>query len=431
MPLTKPEPVTFTITCRCGERFHADQRSIGRSLKCRCGRTITVRRPRKRRRARIQTAARMLTSVVGGIVNRSRRAWRAAAAPRRRRRPLSRIDRAVARPLAFLTWAYVASVCAIAVVLWTLGDRWWVATVLLFFGRWVFLLPLVLLLPAAVLFSRRLVGLLVLAGLVVLGPIMGVRTGWRAWLPTPDGLQFRVVSFNADGGELLARDLPNVLAAWRPDVVALQECGPYLVPAVRAVTGWHHHDANGLCLLSRFPIRDSSVMDRRALETVRNSGEDIGGSGAVVRYAIETPYGMIQLTNLHLETPRKGFDGLAAFDLGRLRSNTELRDIESHLARGWVDQGVAKEPVPVLVAGDFNTPVESRIFQEHWGGDLHDAFSRAGHGLGMTKYNGWIRVRIDHVLLGRWWSARRAVIGDDLGSDHRPLIVDLVLMPAK
>jgi vancomycin resistance protein VanJ len=79
------------------------------------------------------------------------------------------------------------------------------------------------------------------------------------------------------------------------------------------------------------------------------------------------------------------------------------------------------------VAGDFNTPVESRIFQEHWG-DFADAFSRVGIGLGTTKYNGWIRIRIDHVLTNDAWRPVRVRLWEDVGSDHRPLIADLVLV---
>jgi endonuclease/exonuclease/phosphatase (EEP) superfamily protein YafD len=432
MPLTTTEPKPFTIVCRCGERFHVDERSIGRRLNCRCGRTITVRPSRRRRRSRSGTAARRLKSFGAAIVQASHRLSRVAAGDRhRRRRPVSRVERIAARSLAFLTWGYLAAVCSIAAVMWTLGDRWWLATVLLFSGRWIFLVPLALLLPAAILVGRRLIWVLVLAGLVVGGPVMGAHVGWRTLLPTPNGLPFRVVSFNADGGRQLAIDLPIVLAGWQPDVVALQECGPELALAVRAVAGWHHHTVNGLCFLSRYPIRDSSVMDRTALETVHNSTAGIGGSGDVVRYLIATPSGAVQVTNLHLETPRKGFDGLAVLDVDRLRENTLLRDIESDLARRWVDQGVAKRPVPMLVAGDFNTPVESRVFQAHWSEGLQDAFSQVGRGLGMTKYNGWIRARIDHVLAGPGWYMRRTEIGYDLGSDHRPLIVDLVLPPAE
>jgi vancomycin resistance protein VanJ len=433
MPLTTTDPKSFTITCRCGERFHVDERSVGRRLKCRCGRTITVRGPRRRRRNRIRAAGRRLKSVGAAIVQASRRRSRDAAGDRHLYSyPISRVERIATRTLTILTWGYLAAVCSIAVVMWTLGDRWWIATILLFMGRWIFLVPLALLIPAAILVRRRLVGVLVLGGLVVAGPVMGARTGWRTLLPAapPNGFPLRVVSFNADAGRLLAINLPIVLVDWKPDVVALQECGEELVRAVRAVPGWYHHSANGLCFLSRYPIRDSSVMDRAALEVVHKSSAQIGGSGAVVRYVIATPSGDVQVTNLHLETPRKGIDGLADFDVDRLRENTRLRDIESDLARRWVDEGAAKRTAPVLVAGDFNTTVESRIFQTHWSDGLEDAFSRVGRGLGMTKYNGWIRVRIDHVLAGPQWYVRRTEIGYDVGSDHRPLIVDLVL-PAR
>jgi vancomycin resistance protein VanJ len=431
MPLTTTEPKSFTIVCRCGERFHVDERSIGRRLNCRCGRTITVRPSRRRRRNRSRAAARRLESFGTAVVRAIRRLTRVATGDRHRRprRSVSRFEHIAARTLTLLTWGYLAAVCSIAAVMWTLGDRWWFATVLLFSGRWIFLAPLALLVPGAILVGRRLLWVQVLAGLVVAGPVMGTHVGWRTLLPAPNGLPFRVVSFNADGGRLLAIELPIVLAAWQADVVALQECGDDLALAVRAVAGWHHHSANGLCFLSRYPIRDSSVMDRKALEAVNNSGAGIGGSGVVVRYVIATPSGDVQVTNLHLETPRKGFEGLFASNIDRLRENTSLRDIESLLARRWVDQGIATHPAPVVVAGDFNTTVESRIFQTHWSDGLQDAFSRVGRGLGMTKYNGWIRVRIDHVLTGPQWSVRRTEVGYDLGSDHRPLIVDLLLPP--
>jgi len=81
------------------------------------------------------------------------------------------------------------------------------------------------------------------------------------------------------------------------------------------------------------------------------------------------------------------------------------------------------------VLGDFNTPVESAFFRESWG-DLADAFSVAGTGFGMTKYNGWIRVRIDHVLTNDQWHVDRARVGADAFSDHRPLLVDLTLAGA-
>jgi endonuclease/exonuclease/phosphatase (EEP) superfamily protein YafD len=323
-----------------------------------------------------------------------------------------------------LSWGYLAGACAVTALLWGFGDSWWPATLLLFIGRWGFLLPLALLVPAAIAVRRKLLVPLLLGAVVVLGPVMGFRTGWRRVLPTPDGVRLRVVTFNADGGERVAPRLPFLVRDWAPDVLAMQECNEELAAAARAVSGYYHHDAEGLCLLSRFPIRSASAMDRTALEALRMrgwaNGRQVGGAGFVIRYVIAAPTGDFGFTNLHLETPRKGFDGLLLGDLTLLRANTELRDIESDLARRWVDGSVA----PRVVAGDFNTPIESRIFQRHWGG-WADAWERVGRGAGHTKFNGWIRVRIDHVLTGPGWRAARVRVGDDAGSSHRPLIVEL------
>jgi endonuclease/exonuclease/phosphatase family metal-dependent hydrolase len=309
--------------------------------------------------------------------------------------------------------------------MWTLGDRVLLGTVLLFIGRWVFLLPLTVLVPAALYCRRILLVPLLVAGLVVLGPIMGGRTGWRRLIPAPAGMPMRVVSFNTDGADFVAMLLPDLLVNWNPDIVAFQECSPRLAEAVRTSPGWNHHVSQDLCLLSRYPIRSAEVMDRSNLESVRQSKtSEIGGAGFVVRFLIETPRGLIRVGSLHLETPRKGLEGLVVDgDFRRLRLNTEIRDLESRLARRWVNEGT----VPLIVLGDFNTPEESRIFQTHWG-DLTDAFSTAGRGLGMTKYNGWVRARIDHVLTSEEWHVNRATVGPDAHSDHRPLIADLTLV---
>jgi endonuclease/exonuclease/phosphatase (EEP) superfamily protein YafD len=332
-----------------------------------------------------------------------------------------------ARVVAWAAWGYLAAAVIVAALMWGFGDTTVVGTVLLFMGRWVFLLPLAVLVPAALLYARWLLVPLALGAVVVLGPVMGLRTGWRRLLPQPAGTAVRVVSFNADGGEFVAQMIPTLLADWKPQVVAFQECGEMLATVVGLVPtwmpGWYQFVGKDLCLLSRYPIREANVMDRSQLDRVKQSEEkEFGGAGYVVRFVLETPRGRIRVGNLHLETPRKGLEGLMERDLRRLDMNTEIREIESNLARAWVSEGTG----PLLVLGDFNTPVESRIFQRHWG-DLADAFSTAGTGFGMTKYNGWIRARIDHVLTSPEWHVDRVRLGPDLHSDHRAVIVDLTL----
>ena len=368
---------SFTVTCRCGEQFHGDDGSAGRRVRCRrCGRVVRLARRRS------------------------------------------------TRLLHWLAWSWAAATVAIAAVTWAFGDRWWPATALLFIGRWVLLLPLVALVPAALALRRQLLFPLLLAALVTLGPFMGGRVGAGRLLPAPGGMPLRVVTFNTGGGLSIADDLPLLLETWSADVVLFQECGERLASMTEQARGWNAHHAGPLCMLTRFPIVRAEPMDRSPLERVKQDrAAGIGGAGFVVRYTLSTPRGPVNVTNLHLETARKGFEGLMAGDVEQLRLNTMLRNVESTLARRWVDAARG----PALVAGDFNTPVESRIFQDHWG-DFADAFTRVGVGLGPTKYNGWIRINIDHVLTNDAWRAVKARTWRDLGSDHRAMVVDLVLV---
>ncbi|MDQ3557025.1 MAG: endonuclease/exonuclease/phosphatase family protein, partial [Gemmatimonadota bacterium] len=345
-----------------------------------------------------------------------------ATPPRRRRASPAGAPRRA--PLAcwvrWLSWGYLGLALVAWLAVWVLAERWWPATVYLFGPRWLVILPLALLIPAAVLLDRRSLAPLGLAGIVVLFPVLGL---CAAGLPgaagkrSPDDL--RVVTLNAAGRPEVAAKLAPLLAEWRPDIVAVQECGPLLDGGASALPGWHAHAEGGLCLLSRYPIRAAVPMNRDAFAEVRERG--LGGSGGAVRYLLEAPGRPLRLANVHLETPRKGLEGVRfRLGAGRMAENTMLREMESRQVFRWV----GPEEASLVVAGDFNMPVESRIYRATWG-TLTNAFSAAGWGFGRTRDNGWIQVRIDHVLAGSGWRVRRAWVGPDVGSDHRPVVADL------
>jgi vancomycin resistance protein VanJ len=412
---------TLTIRCQCGEEYHASDDSIGRQIRCRrCGTMLAVARAERAERAE---RAPIASAPAEAPRKRRRRRHKQRGAPSAERHRIIMPTSWTSRAVSLLAWAYLAAVCVIALAMWTLGDRTIIGTVLLFMGRWIFLLPVVVLAPVvAWLRARHLIPLAV-GTAIVLGPVMGFRTGWRRLLPAPAGEHIRVVSFNADGGRVAAQLLPSVLDRWQAQIVGIQECGEELAAAARLVPGWHLHVSRDLCFLSRYPIRDSAVMDRSALDRIKQSEPDEpGGAGYVVRFLLDGPRGPIRAANLHLETPRKGFEGLMSGDRRRMENNTEIRGIEAKLAREWVTPGAG----PLIVLGDFNTPVESVFFRDQWG-DLTDAFSVAGVGLGVTKHNGWIGARIDHVLASDEWHVDRAFVDDKRLSDHSALIVDLTL----
>ncbi len=82
----------------------------------------------------------------------------------------------------------------------------------------------------------------------------------------------------------------------------------------------------------------------------------------------------------------------------------------------------------MVVGGDFNMPVESCFFKQHWH-SYHDAFSAVGLGFGHTtsvRMEGihW-GARIDHILTRGRWHPLRCWVGPDTGSDHRPVLADV------
>src|SRR5690349_12382789 len=94
--------------------------------------------------------------------------------------------RARSRAFVALCWAYLAAVTLVAVVMWTEGDVWWPATVLLFAPRWIVLVPLVPLVVAALVLRRGRLPVL-LSAVVALVPVMGLRLGAARLLPGGDG----------------------------------------------------------------------------------------------------------------------------------------------------------------------------------------------------------------------------------------------------
>lgn len=315
---------------------------------------------------------------------------------------------------------WIALVLGATLLLWGFADLWWPATILLFGPRWVLLVPAALLIPWAVVRDRAMMLPLLATLLVGAGPLVGLRSGWRGLIPDGGGPTLTVATLNARGGDDLP-PLTELLAAWNADVVLFQECSGPLRDQVLALEGDHSpvdvHAATGLCLVTRLQLLQVSQMEREAVLFA-------GGAGLVWSYQLEWDDETVTVTNLHLETQREGLElvrqGQVAEAIAPLREKSFLRAIELRAARRWVDG----QEGPHIVAGDFNTPPESRIYRAAWG-DWTNAFDARGRGLGGTRPNGWIRARIDHVLLDPGWRAVGIRVAEDVGSDHLPVVTRL------
>lgn len=303
---------------------------------------------------------------------------------------------------------------AVWAALWRLTDDASFATLIAFGPRWIWGLPLLLFLPRPG-WRRRVP--LVLGTLIVLGPIMGF-VGAAAWAPPASGVSLRLVTANLGSRLLVPSKFAALVDRLHPDIVLMQECGESAKPAFANVQ-WQFHEDDGLCLASRFPVDGVTVR-------YRQGGFGHGAVGA--RYRLQLGDEWLEVVNMHLDTPRDGITSLVrgTGGLASVQATIAQRREQSRLVRQWL---ASADTSALVVAGDFNLTEESAIYRESWG-HLRNAFSTAGLGWGYTKRENWLlSARIDHVLLGDRWQPTRTWIDASTGSDHRPLVTDLVLTP--
>lgn len=296
------------------------------------------------------------------------------------------------------------------------GDAWWLGTIMLFAPRWPLLAPIALVAATHAVLRSKWLAVDLMAALVVAGPVMGLGVSFGGAAPADIGA-LKVMTANIGGADLaqLRAEIDRV----RPDVVALQECNPTVVARVFG-SSWQTVVAHNLCIASHFPTGPAEALP----------ADQLGRNGNVaLRTEIDAPQGKFWVVCLHLETPRWGLEELAVTRRGligvpELVANTHRRAHESEVVRKWTDEVSG----PLITAGDFNMPVESRIYGKYWA-RFTNAFAKVGSGYGHTKLTRWHGVRIDHVLL-RDLDPIACVNGDDFGGDHRPVVATTVLRPA-
>ena len=281
--------------------------------------------------------------------------------------------------------------------------------------RWISTLPLVLLVPFALL-SRSwwCIGIVLATALGIAGPLMGGRVAPSTQFdPPPAFARYRVMTWNA-GGASSTVAFKKFQEEFHPDIILIQE-SPGSLSSADFTANFKLLEGSGLRLGSIYP--------GRLLEAIGSDRLPLPGNAA--RFSLDTPDGLLTVSNLHLPTVRPGIETAQHSKLANL---SDLRKVLSQQAeassiiRNWLGTSTGLS----LIAGDFNMPVESPTYRREWG-VFRNAFSEAGNGWGGTKMTSWHRVRIDHVLFDPPFHCRNCFVGPDLGSDHRPVIADLTL----
>ena len=232
-------------------------------------------------------------------------------------------------------WRLVVSITVLA--LWLAfrfgGDRWWLATLLLFGPRWIFALPTVPFAALSAFGQRKLLWVVAASAFVLAFPVLGLCVPWaRAF--SVAGPRLRVLTYNVGIDAVPADDLAVMIRQVEPDIVAMQECTPATYAHI--FSDWHVCDHGDLLIAARFPIQVRQVSSTHVPlhEWPRATMLDC---------VVASPDGEIVVGTLHLPSPRYGLSALvdkmtliAPSRRGLLEAETVNRDksVTAHLLGG-------------------------------------------------------------------------------------------------
>jgi endonuclease/exonuclease/phosphatase (EEP) superfamily protein YafD len=271
-----------------------------------------------------------------------------------------------------------------------------------------------------VLWIRLVVALALLAAIPFSNLTVLALTGSDDASPQSSTTEIVVMTANLGDGLSEPAQLVSFIREHDVDIVALQEVTPDMAEALAADLGdlFPYQEVRGLgipgkALLSRYPITQVEWLETNPGRPDLFATVDLAGQPIELLVAHPTPPGF----SGGLVRPREG--SVEQFDrLAEIAANAES---------------------PFLMLGDFNMiPLHQRYFELKSIG-LQDIFAAVGSGVGFTYPeripplpDGLVHpfMRIDYIWASEDWHALSATVGDDIGSDHLPVIARLELAGA-
>ncbi|MFT5756265.1 MAG: vancomycin resistance protein VanJ [Alteromonadaceae bacterium] len=313
------------------------------------------------------------------------------------------------------SFGFLASIIVFTLPIWSKLDlllipehlvifapRWWLITLILILSMfWRYL----------TLYQRYTLPLLFYISLVYLD----FQLPNRADVPAGKSTIFKVVTVNMGEGSQLAK-LKQVIKYYRPDILVLQEIRIKSLKSLN--TNYTYTDCEGsLCLLSKFPFERTVSLNRSILNGLGNFA---------MSYQITINGHQINLSNIHLETPREVLlDVIKSRELSYgAKIKAENRQLEAAIFGDSI-----KDKANLVIAGDFNMPDDDPIYEKNFAW-LSNALNESGFGFNNTKYTHWkgipfFSLRIDHILYSENITAKSVEVLDFLGGDHRPVMATL------
>jgi endonuclease/exonuclease/phosphatase family metal-dependent hydrolase len=130
----------------------------------------------------------------------------------------------------------------------------------------------------------------------------------------------------------------------------------------------------------------------------------------MLRTDIASPYGVMSVFNTHIDASRED----------------TWRRQEAAVIVSAITATRTVRPL-VFLGGDMNSTPESAVQQMVRDARLRDAFAECGRGSGLTYPADSAVKRIDYLYLTAMARCSRAEVWATQASDHRPLVVDVLL----
>lgn len=317
--------------------------------------------------------------------------------------------------LRIVAWPY-AGIAAVAIVLF-LAELDHPATQLLALTTFWWALPSLPIALVALLRRDR-----VAVALLAVPALLWVWAYGGAFLPRsapPVDPDLRVATLNTFVGAPDEGHVLDLVDAQAPDVLLLQEVFAPREEVLLAALGdrYPHHQVDrsdgvgAVVVLSRYPIVDVT---------------EVGGLGDRSRLTsvvtLDVDDQPLQVVSVHLISPCP-VCGPAVFE--RLELEDDVRRAEIGAVLEALDPDL-----PAVVGGDLNSGERSTAYRQLASAGFTDPQRDVGSGMGFTwPADGRVLpplVRIDWIVL-RGVTATRATVEDSGGSDHRAVVVDLVV----
>jgi len=266
-----------------------------------------------------------------------------------------------------------------------------------------------------------------LLALTTLGLVLSILMN-LAWGRADEGYgHLRVMSYNVKSYLAAAKPqnysaMAAEIAWYDPDILMLQDASMLALPGTPSIipAGYERIAMGQYVVASRHALRNCHSGEMPTLHARHH----------FMRCSVLVGDRVVELITAHLLSPRQGLNATRHDWLGGL--DDWQQNYRDRLAQAEaLASAVAHIRGPLVVAGDLNASEHSPVLRVLEGTGLRDAFSSAAIGYGYTVGHalrpGISLLRIDHILVSPEIGVSAVQTGAKEGSEHRPVIADLLL----